>query len=176
MQIREARIEESGGIREVYRQAFSEDERKAVADLAGDLLSDESEPSTISLIVEEGGEVVGHVALSPVVEQGSGGLLGYILAPLAVLPKYQRKGMGSALVKHGLALLSGTTKGVLLVYGDPDYYGRFGFTAELAETYLPPYPLEYPFGWQGICLGEGALRKEAVTIECVPSLSQRDLW
>ena len=41
---------------------------------------------------------------------------------------------------------------VVFVYGDPKYYGKFGFSAEVASAYSPPYELQYPFGWQAVAL------------------------
>ncbi len=43
---------------------------------------------------------------------------------------------------------------MLFVYGNPDYYGKFGFSVDTAQCYIPPYWLEYSFGWQAIALSE----------------------
>jgi putative acetyltransferase len=64
----------------------------------------------------------------------------------------------------------------VLVYGDPDYYARFGFKAEAAKRFLPPYALQYPAGWQGIDLGEHRSRGESVAFTCVGPLNSPGLW
>jgi len=81
---------------------------------------------TISLVAEIDGQIVGHIAFSPVtISDGSQNWYG--LGPVSVLPKYQKKGIGKALINEGLTLLKGIDgKGCALV-GDPKYYKRFGF-------------------------------------------------
>lgn len=80
----------------------------------------------ISLVEEQGGQLVGHVGFSPVtidnrVTDGLG------LAPLAVAATHRRRGIGAALVRAGLAACRNRDAGFVVVLGDPAYYGRFGF-------------------------------------------------
>ena len=81
---------------------------------------------TISLVAEIDGQVVGHIAFSPVtISDGSQGWYG--LGPISVLPEYHHQGIGKSLVREGLSLLKALGgKGCALV-GDPNYYKRFGF-------------------------------------------------
>jgi putative acetyltransferase len=81
---------------------------------------------TISLVAEADGRVVGHIAFSPVtISDGSSHWYG--LGPVSVLPEYQRRGIGSALIEEGLARLKDLgARGCCLV-GHPEYYKRFGF-------------------------------------------------
>jgi putative acetyltransferase len=81
---------------------------------------------TISLVAEVDGRVVGHIAFSPVtISDGSPNWYG--LGPVSVLPEYQRRGIGSALIKEGIKRLKDLgAKGCCLV-GHPEYYRRFGF-------------------------------------------------
>jgi putative acetyltransferase len=81
---------------------------------------------TLSLIAELDGHVIGHIAFSPVtISDGTGNWYG--LGPVSVLPEYQRKGIGKALIQEGLSRLRDlNAKGCCLV-GHPDNYKRFGF-------------------------------------------------
>lgn len=81
---------------------------------------------TLSLVAEADGQVVGHIAFSPVtIADGTPGWYG--LGPVAVAPAYQRQGIGGALIRAGLARLQALgARGCCLV-GHPEYYGRFGF-------------------------------------------------
>lgn len=81
---------------------------------------------TVSLVAERDGEVIGHVAFSPVTLDGAPHVTdGLGLAPVAVLPAHQRQGVGARLVREGLAACGAA--GFVVVLGDPAYYGRFGF-------------------------------------------------
>lgn len=163
-------------VREVHLQAFSEGENRIVSTLAVNLLSEETSPETFALVAEIDGLVVGHIAFSPVTAENNATWKGYILAPLGVKPAYQKRQIGSKLVESGMARL--TKKGVnaVFVYGDPKYYGRFGFEADAASGYSPPYQLEYPSGWQAIVLKEAGSAESALKISCVASLCDPQLW
>jgi putative acetyltransferase len=74
------------------------------------------------------GETVGHIFFSPVtVESGSGSFLALGLAPMAVLPGYQNRGIGSALVEKGLEECKKIGHNVVVVLGHAEFYPRFGF-------------------------------------------------
>ena len=79
---------------------------------------------TVSMIAADASGPVGHISFSPVtVAQATG--LG--LAPMAVLPAHQNKGVGALLVREGLASCMQLGWGFVVVLGEPEYYGRFGF-------------------------------------------------
>jgi putative acetyltransferase len=176
MKIRTATRGDADAIRELYLSAFAEDERDLVAQLAVELLFAEAAPPVLSLVSEDGGIVVGHVAFSPVTISGTRELLGHMLAPLAVSPSHQKQGIGSQLVKSGIGRLSELGPGILLVYGDPMFYGRFGFGVDAAEGFTPPFDLRYPFGWQGMALRDQNARTSTVKISCVAPFSNPALW
>ncbi|TDF82662.1 GNAT family N-acetyltransferase [Pseudomonas sp. H9] len=96
---------------------------------------------TVSLVAVEQGEIVGHVAISPVtVSSGASGWYG--LGPISVWPDHQGQGIGSALMNAALAQLQGQGAEGCVVLGEPGYYGRFGFQAQ-SGLVLPGVPQEY---------------------------------
>jgi len=163
-------------VREIHLCAFPEGEKQIVSTLAVNLLSEETNTKTISLVAEADGAVVGHIAFSPVTVDNNKSWKGYILAPLGVKPEYQKRDIGSKLIESGMERLSKMGVYVLFVYGDPNYYGKFGFDADTASGYSPPYELQYPFGWQAIILNEGVFTKSSVKISCVDPLNDPELW
>ena len=163
-------------IHEVHLRAFSEGENQSVATLAIDLLSEKTRPETFALVAEAHGAVVGHIAFSPVTVDSNEKWKGYILAPLGVMPEYQKRRIGSTLIESGMERLSEKGVHVFFVYGDPAYYGKFGFNADAASRYSPPYPLQYPFGWQAITLNEFGFAESNAKISCVASLRDPELW
>jgi putative acetyltransferase len=96
---------------------------------------------TISLVAIEDEELVGHVAFSPVTidDEPSGW---YGLGPVAVRPDYQREGIGTELIRSGLARLEALGAEGCVVLGEPEFYGRFGFEA-VPGLELPGVPPEY---------------------------------
>lgn len=89
---------------------------------------------TISLVAVEAEAIVGHVAFSPVTIAGvSDNWFG--LGPVSVASEKQKTGIGSALIKKGLAQIKSLgAKGCVLI-GDPNYYCRFGFVGDGRLTY-----------------------------------------
>ena len=163
-------------VREIHLCAFPEGEKQIVSTLAVNLLSEETNTKTISLVAEADGAVVGHIAFSPVTVNNNNSWKGYILAPLGVKPEYQKRDIGSKLIESGMERLAKMGVNVLFVYGDPNYYGKFGFNAHNAAVYSPPYELQYAFGWQAITLNEDIFAGSTVRISCVDSLSDPKLW
>lgn len=85
--------------------------------------------STFSFVAVQDGQVIGHLFFSPVEIEGNSDnhLVVLGLAPIAVLPEYQNKGVGSRLVQHGLAAIAQAGCDVVVVLGHPEFYPRFGF-------------------------------------------------
>lgn len=176
MKIRTTTQDDADAVRKVYELAFPESERDLVSRLAGELLSAAASSPILSLVAEVDGHVVGHIAFSPVTSRDTREPIGYLLAPLAVCPDHQRRGIGSRLVAEGVKQVAAMGAGVLLVYGDPKYYGRFGFTVDQGKRYTPPYPLQYAYGWQAMSLGEGDSGRPDVAIDCVAAFGHPELW
>lgn len=175
MKIRLATQQDRQIIQQIDLHAFPASENQLVSQLALDLLENPSIPETFSLVAETDRRVVGHIAFSPVSLEGEETFRGYILAPLAVMPDAQKSGIGTQLIQHGLQHLSSMKVNVVFVYGDPKYYGRFGFDVDVAAQYIAPYTLQYPFGWQAMVLNAADVAFPA-SIRCVPALSHAQLW
>jgi putative acetyltransferase len=81
---------------------------------------------SVSLVAEVDGRVIGHIAFSPVtISDGTKNWYG--LGPVSVLPEYQRKGIGKALMLEGLSRLKDLNAQGCCLVGHPEYYRRFGF-------------------------------------------------
>ena len=176
MKIRKATQNDVDVIRGVYLAAFPEGERDLISDVAVKMLFEEVSPPVLSLVAEVDDIIIGHVAFSPVTSQDTKECRGYILAPLAVSPSHQKRGIASQLIKNGVGRISELGSGILFVYGDPGFYSRFGFGADHAEYYTPPYQLEYALGWQAMAMGDFDIPSSAISISCVPSLCNAALW
>ena len=130
LRIREEEPSDIPAIRELVTAAFG---RAAEADLVDRLRADGD--AVISLVATEGGELVGHLLLSrmmaPVRALG--------LAPVSVLPARQGCAIGSKLVGAGIARAAHAGWEAVFVLGEPAFYSRFGFDAELARGFQSQY-------------------------------------
>jgi len=176
MNIRHFQKTDLDSILTVIETAFSDEENKVIMNLVQELHQETSSPSIKSLVAEVDNEMIGYVSFSPIFLKSDSSISGYILAPLAISPEHQKQGIGSSLIKSGIDILTQDGAGVLLVYGDPAFYGRFGFNEEIGRTFTPPYPLEYPFGWTGMMLNGTTAPEEPIQFECITALSKPDLW
>lgn len=117
--------------------------------------------------------IVGHILFSPVsVEMNDGKTEVLSLAPMAVLPEYQRIGIGTALVEAGINECRKTTYTVVVVLGHPAFYPRFGFRSDLARS------LSSPFGdgeaWMAMELVPKALHGISGTVVYPPPFREFD--
>jgi putative acetyltransferase len=122
MHIRPERPADIGELRALNRAAF---ETSMESDLV-DALRDRASPM-ISLVADAAGSILGHILFSPVTLSGHGEMTIMGLAPMAVLPAEQRRGIGSALVRAGLENCRQLGCGAVVVLGHPAFYPRFGF-------------------------------------------------
>lgn len=94
----------------------------------------------VSLVAVQAEAVVGHILFSDLAVEVDGRAVGAVaLAPLAVRPDRQRQGLGSRLVREGLAAVRAPGRAAVIVLGHADYYPRFGFSAALARKLAAPF-------------------------------------
>jgi putative acetyltransferase len=125
-------------IRAVNAAAFGE---AAEADLVDQLRGHGS--ALVSLVAEHEAAIIGHVLFSRMhIDTASGMLPAGALAPVAVLPEHQRKGIGQRLITHGLDKLRLRGERIVIVLGHPAYYPRFGFSTDQAASLEAPFPRE----------------------------------
>lgn len=106
-------------IRHVHVQAFGRTQEAKIVDALRD-----SGAAALSLVATMAGQVVGHILFSPI---SVGDAVGVGLAPLAVLPEHQRRGIGGTLIAAAIERLRAAGCPFVIVLGHADYYPRFGF-------------------------------------------------
>jgi len=135
-------------------RGYADKDQKAVADLIARAFGQQDEAvlvdalrsgghMALELVAEDRGRVIGHIALSRMAAPEKW----LALAPVCVDPKRHGKGVGSALCQTALSYANAP----VVVLGDPDYYGRFGFDFGLGGRLNTPYPAEYT----GVILPDG---------------------
>ncbi len=130
-EIATASPDDAAGIADVHYAAFpSPSEATLVRELErdGDLI--------ISLVAREDDKVTGHIAFSKMQGSADGkSVAALAMAPVAVLPERHGHGIGSALIRRGIEQSREQGWDIIFVLGDPNYYGRFGFSKEAAGAY-----------------------------------------
>lgn len=141
MQIRSERFGDADTIRAVTIAAFKHApySSQTEGDIVDALRS--AGALTLSLVALQDDEIVGHVAFSPVTIKTAAGDW-YGLGPVSVRPDRQRRGVGQALIRDGLDRLRVVSAAGCVVFGEPAYYGRFGFESDPALVYAGA-PLGY---------------------------------
>ena len=128
MDLREELPGDRDSVRSIHQRAFGDD-GPVVAGLVDTLRETITPADGLSLVAEDDGQVVGHVMFTRSLLDAPRRLVGVqVLSPLGVRPEYQERGIGAALVRHGLQALAGQTAPLVFLEGDPRYYSRFGFT------------------------------------------------
>ena len=123
------------GIADVQRKAFGREAEGRIVDRLrqGCLV-------VVSLVADDDKALVGHILFSRLPIHANGRVINALaLAPLAVLPARQRQGIGSMLVRDGLENCRSAGERIVIVLGDPKYYSRFGFSAELTRNLRSPF-------------------------------------
>lgn len=112
---------DAGSVRMVHLAAFPGDDEAGLVDLLRD-----NGHLSVSIVAEENSGIVGHIAFSPVTVAGLN-VAAVGLAPVAVLPEFQKQGIGSELIRAGLQACQEAGIRIVVVLGEPDFYQRFGF-------------------------------------------------
>jgi putative acetyltransferase len=127
--------QDDAAIAAVVHAAFAGDGEAALIEALrrdGDMVAE--------FVAHAGDNVVGHIAYSRLdVRAGAQALRAVALAPLAVAPPHQRRGVGDALVRHSLDALRAAGEELALVLGHPAYYPRVGFSSLRAKLLEAPY-------------------------------------
>jgi putative acetyltransferase len=137
MLIREEAHRDAEAVYAVVSSAFGQPaEAQLVRDLhaAGDAI--------VALVAEDESGIIAHVLLSRMAAP----FPALALAPVSVSPGRQRAGIGSALIREALCRAAGDHWAAVFVLGDPNYYGRFGFSTAVASGFSSPYTGDHFMG------------------------------
>jgi putative acetyltransferase len=172
--IRETTESDLPRILQVEHDAFNSNKE---ANLTHALLLDEDAKPVLSLLAFVEGEPAGHILFTKVHITGSD-VSAYILAPLAVVPKFQKQGIGGKLIAEGLKRLSGMGVALVFVLGHITYYPKSGFIPAHKHGLIPPYliPKEVQDAWMVQELQPGIIGKVQGEVVCCEALNKPEHW
>lgn len=134
--LREAEPGDYAAARRVLTRAFGQPDE---ADLVEALRAEGV--VILELVAESDQQVAGHILYTELpIEASDCAVRAAALAPLAVDPDFQRRGIGGALIHMSLPMLAHAGVDAVVVLGEPAYYTRFGFSPELAAGLQSPFP------------------------------------
>lgn len=176
MQIRAATDADLEIVKAIHERAFGQSEE---AELTANLLTDPSAAPRVSLLAFLDDKPVGHVLFTKVSISGAERpCAASILAPLAVVPNSQGRGVGGELVREGLRRLAESGTELVFVLGHPEYYPRFGFRPAGAHGLDAPYPIppEHAEAWMVQDLGDHALGALKGRVVCADTMNKEEYW
>ena len=172
--ITEARDAALPDVLAVERTAFGSNTEPA---LVQDLLGDPSARPLLSLLAWDGEKAVGHILFSAVRwEDPACTISASLLAPLAVAPEAQGRGVGGALIERGAALLTESGVELVFVLGHPGYYPRCGFEPAFPQGLAAPYPISPAEAWMVRALRPGLLGTVRGTVVCADTMNRPEYW
>ncbi len=179
MEVRKSTETDKTEIEKIHAKAFGEEKGQEIADLVNELFADKTALPMLSLVAVEKGALIGHILYTKAVLTGTAKPVStQLLAPLAVLPEAQAKGVGGKLIKAGLSQLKDAGVELVFVLGHPDYYPRSGFTPAGVLGFEAPYPIpeEHAGAWMVQALKEGVIGRVKGRVQCSQVLNQPQHW
>lgn len=165
MEYPEIRQETSADTPAVYAvnlAAFGADNEARLVDL---LRADEAFIPELSIVATLDGQIAGHILFTKIkiIDESGREHDSLALAPMAVLPAFQRQGIGSQLVRYGLARAQALGYRSVIVLGHEHYYPKFGFMPAARWNIKPPF--EAPAAaFMGIELVKDGLKSVSGTV------------
>jgi putative acetyltransferase len=178
MEIRKSTEQDLIGLLAVEEKAFGETEGPVIIELVRDLLKDPTAQPLLSLIALHDHKIVGHILFTKAVINNFAEVESAILAPLAVVPGFQNRGVGGRLINEGLKILSEAGVKLVFVLGHPSYYPKFGFEPAGRQGFNAPYPIPAAVeeAWMVQELNPGYIGRITGKVKCAEALDHPEHW
>ncbi|MCW4031105.1 MAG: N-acetyltransferase [Candidatus Bathyarchaeota archaeon] len=175
MNIRETTPADINDILYVEREAF---QRDSEVNITRDMLSDPSAEPRVSLLAFVENQPVGHILFTRGYIEGNPRIEVSFLAPLAVIPNFQKQRIGGALIKEGIKRLLIMGVDLVFVIGHPEYYPRFGFAPASKLGFQPTYPLpaEVAAAWMVLALRPNIIGATSGKVICCDVMNKPEVW
>jgi predicted N-acetyltransferase YhbS len=158
----------------VFTSSEGPSEGALVGDLVRDLVTSTDDADLVGHLAVADGQVVGAIFFSRL--RFAGPMEAFLMAPVAVRDDHQGRGVGQALITHGLQDMRSRGADLALTYGDPAYYGKLGFQPVTVDQVPAPLALSQPEGWLGQSLNGEPLGTVAGPCTCVAAFDDPALW
>jgi len=165
-------------IERLFINTFSDSEGQAEGEMIGRLVRNFMNSTNTSdfycFVANDGDQIVGSIFFSRLTFERK--IDAFILAPVAVKPDYQGKGIGQQLIRFGLDALSREGVELALTYGDPGFYSKVGFHVVTEAAIPAPLTLQHPEGWLAQALTGNEIQPIKGKSLCVEALNKPEYW
>lgn len=171
-------IKESNNLSEImliHKITFGKKEGTEISELVENLFEDKTAKPILSLVAFEKEKIIGNIIFTKSIIKGKN-YASAILAPLAILPEFQKQGFGTKLIQTGFEILKKEGYDFIFTYGDPKYYSRFGFESASKLNIIPPQkiPEKFKDAWMIKILNNTKIKD--VEVDCSNSLKDKKYW
>lgn len=173
--IKEATPNDLESIIDIETKAFQSEEE---AQLVIDLQNDPTAQPMLSLLAWDGKKAIGHILFTKAGLKTQPEIKAYLLAPMAVLPNYQKKGIGQKLIYAGFEILEQQGVDLVFVLGHPTFYPKVGFLNNAGFLgFEAPYPIpdQHANAWMVKYLVENLMFMKDQVI-CAKTFDKPELW
>ena len=165
-------------IHQLFIKTFTDsegpEEGKIIGRLVQDLMASPDNEDILGFVATEAGEIIACIFFSRLTIDSDA--IAFILAPVAVHTAHQGKGVGQALIHHGLNCLKQDGVELAFTYGDINFYSKVGFE-HIDETIArAPLTLSYPEGWLAQSLVSDHIEPIPGNTRCVPEFDKPEYW
>ncbi len=158
----------------MFTKAEGEEEGALIGSLSKELILDTHNQDLSGFVAVEGEQIVGAIFFSRLTFEKDIDV--FILAPVAIHNDYQGRGIGQALINHGLREMQRKGVGTVTTYGDPAFYAKVGFQPLSQTVIRPPYDLSQPVGWLGKSLTGDSIDPIPGSCVCVKAFDNPVYW
>ena len=165
-------------IKQLFTRVFSYSEGHSegllIGNLVHDLITSSDNHDLYGFVAIENKQIIGSIIFSKLTFESKVNV--FLLSPVAIHTKYQKKGIGQKLINFGLNTLKGNGVELVFTYGDPNFYSKVGFSLIDEKRVKAPLKLTHPEGWLGKSLVSDKIEPIAGNSYCVGALNKPEYW
>ena len=165
-------------IKQLFTKTFSDSEGQSegllIGNLVYDLMTRTNEDDLYGFVATKNKKIIGCIFFSKLTFVSK--ISAFLLSPVAIHTKYQKKGIGQKLIHFGLNTLKENGTEQVFTYGDPNFYSKVGFNLITEKIAKAPFKLSQPEGWLALSLVSDEVKSTSGNPCCVEAFNKPEIW